>query len=593
MTCDRNITPRNPLRPSPFSLGALLLAALAALFLLSLNSGYMPFTPGEIMALMLDKISGGEPRMPDNRVMVLWEVRLPRLLTALVSGAALGLSGAIFQGLLLNPLADPYTLGVSSGAACGAALVIILNLLLPGAAFLATPWAVSCGAFLMALLTLCVVILLARDEEKRLSPTNLILAGVIVSAILSAAISFIKYLAGDQVSSIIFWLLGSFQARVWSDAWVVLSFLLPALCLALWSAVDLNIMSQGLRSAETLGVNTRRVRLQLLAAASLAASSAVSVAGVIGFVGLIVPHLIRLITGPDHRSLLPLSALAGALLLLLADTAVRVWLPGEIPVGVLTALLAGPVFLVIFRRRAALEDISLKFWPGRHYILAGPNGAGKSTLLDLLAGLKKPAQGSIMVRGKPTSEYEAPELARLLALAPQEFHINFAFTVRELAAMGRRPYLGRWGRLSPADHEAVDRAIEALGLADLAHKPVTNISGGERRRALAARTLAQETPIILLDEPTAGLDIAHALALMALAEKKAREEGLLVVTVTHDLNLAAAFGHEFVFLKKGRLVAAGPTGEIFTDAVLGEVYEAEARVRPDEFSGGLSAAFRI
>lgn len=126
---------------------------------------------------------------------------------------------------------------------------------------------------------------------------------------------------------------------------------MPALLIAVWSAVDLNIMTLGARSAETLGVNTRRVRLRLLAAASLAASAAVSVAGVIGFVGLIVPHLVRLVTGPDHRSLLPLSALGGALLLLSADSVVRTLLPGEIPVGVLTALLAGPVFLVIFRRR--------------------------------------------------------------------------------------------------------------------------------------------------------------------------------------------------------------------------------------------------
>ncbi len=249
---------------------------------------------------------------------------------------------------------------------------------------------------------------------------------------------------------------------------------------------------------------------------------------------------------------------------------------------------------VTFRHgaQAALADISLKFWPGRHYILAGPNGAGKSTLLDLLAGLKKAAEGSIMVHGRAMGEYEAPELARILALAPQEFHINFAFTVRELAAMGRRPYLGRWGRLSPEDYAVVDRSLEAVGLSALAHKPVTALSGGERQRVVAARVLAQETPVILLDEPTSGLDIAHALALMRLARRRA-EEGRLVITVTHDLNLAAAFGHEFVFLKNGLVAAAGPTELVFTDEILGQVYEAEARVSPDDFSGGLSASFRL
>ncbi len=336
---------------SPWALATVLAAALALVAALSVGSGYMPFTVGEILDLLGSKLWGGASGLDEGRETILWQVRLPRLVTAAAAGAALGLSGAVFQGLLLNPLADPYTLGVSSGAACGAAIVIIAALLLPSAPFFGSPWAVTVGAFVMSTLTLALVISLARDEQKHLSATNLILAGVIMSAILSAAISFIKYLAGDQVSNIIFWLLGSFQARTWIDALMVTVFFLPAAAVSIWAAVDLNIMTLGIRSAETLGVNTRRVRLRLLAAASLAASAAVSVAGIIGFVGLIVPHLVRLISGPDHRSLLPLSALGGALLLLAADTTVRAVLPGEIPVGVLTALLAGPIFLVIFRKK--------------------------------------------------------------------------------------------------------------------------------------------------------------------------------------------------------------------------------------------------
>lgn len=239
-----------------------------------------------------------------------------------------------------------------------------------------------------------------------------------------------------------------------------------------------------------------------------------------------------------------------------------------------------------------LAGLELEFRPGRHYILAGPNGAGKSTLLDLLANLKKPASGGIMVQGRPMNEYQPLELARTLALAPQDFRLNFAFTVREVVSMGRRPYLGRWGRLGPEDHAAVDRAIEAVNLEAMVHKSVTALSGGERQRVVAARALAQETPILLLDEPTSGLDIAHGLALMDLARRRA-EAGTLVITVTHDLNLAAAFGHEFVFLKNGRLVAAGATDQTFTGDILSRVYEAEARVAPDEFAGGPAASFRL
>ncbi|MDL2260218.1 ABC transporter ATP-binding protein [Deltaproteobacteria bacterium OttesenSCG-928-K17] len=240
----------------------------------------------------------------------------------------------------------------------------------------------------------------------------------------------------------------------------------------------------------------------------------------------------------------------------------------------------------------ALSEISLKFYPGRHYILAGPNGAGKSTLMDLLANLKKPAEGGIMVRGRPMAAYQPLELAKALALAPQEFRFNFAFTVREVVAMGRRPYLGRWGRLGADDHKIVEESIEALNLEDMADKSVTALSGGERQRVVAARTLAQQTPIILLDEPTSGLDIAHALALMDLARRKA-EGGSLVITVTHDLNLAAAFGHEIVFLKKGRLAAAGPLADAFTSEILAKVYEAEARVEQNDFTAGPAALFRL
>lgn len=196
-----------------------------------------------------------------------------------------------------------------------------------------------------------------------------------------------------------------------------------------------------------------------------------------------------------------------------------------------------------------------------------------------------------MVWDRRLEDYQPLGLAQTLALAPQAFRFNFSFTVREVVAMGRRPYLGRWGRLGPEDQAAVDRALDALSLEGLANKAVTALSGGERQRVVAARALAQETPILLLDEPTAGLDIAHALDLMALARRLA-EAGRLVITVTHDLNLAAAQGHEFVFLKHGRLVAAGPPERAFTEPILAEVYEAEARVRPDDFAGGLAASFR-
>ena len=239
-----------------------------------------------------------------------------------------------------------------------------------------------------------------------------------------------------------------------------------------------------------------------------------------------------------------------------------------------------------------LDDINLDFYPGRHYIVAGPNGAGKSTFLDIVANLRKPATGAVTVMGRPLSEYTPVDLARRLALAPQEYRLNFPFTIREVVAMGRRPYLGQWGILGEADYRIVDEAIGRLHLTPLAGRAVTALSGGERRRCVVARTLAQTTPIVLLDEPSAGLDIAQALSLMSLAKELAAA-GALVITVSHDLNLAAAFGHHLVFLKDGAVAATGTVAEVFTDAVIGRVYDTEARVSHDEFTGGQSVSFRL
>lgn len=242
-------------------------------------------------------------------------------------------------------------------------------------------------------------------------------------------------------------------------------------------------------------------------------------------------------------------------------------------------------------RIPVLRDVNLDFRPGRHYIVAGPNGAGKSTLLDILSNLRVPSAGSVEIMGHSPGSYRPSQLARLLALAPQEYRFNFAFTIREVVSMGRRPYLGRWGILSAEDEAIVDTAIAKVHLEALSSRPITALSGGERRRCIVARALAQTTPIVLLDEPCSGLDVAQALSVMELGRGLA-EEGALVVTVSHDLNLAATFGHEMIFLKHGRVAASGPVEEVFADGVLSEVYDTDARVREDAFSGGYTVSFR-
>jgi iron complex transport system permease protein len=275
---------------------------------------------------------------------VVFDVRLPRILSAAIVGAGLAISGVVFQGILLNPLADPYTLGVSAGAAFGASLAILFNI-----AFMGT-YSVPLFAFIGAVGTLFFVMYLSASGGG-VSSTNLILSGIIVAAILSAGISFLKYIADEQVAVIIFWLMGSFGSKTWSDVGLTFLFVGIGFVIFMFFARDLNLMSLGDRTASSLGVDTKKVTLVLLVTASMVAAICVSVSGIIGFVGLLVPHMMRLLTGPDNRRLLPISFLAGAILLLAADTVTRAVLPSEIPIGVLTALIGGPFFCYIFRKQ--------------------------------------------------------------------------------------------------------------------------------------------------------------------------------------------------------------------------------------------------
>ncbi len=325
----------------------LLVTVLFGIVIVSAGMGYLKIPFSDVAKIIIAKISGGDPSpsgMDSIFPVVVSDVRLPRILTAAIVGGGLAISGVVFQGILLNPLADPYTLGVSAGAAFGASLAILFNV-----GFLGT-YSVPLFAFIGAAGTLIFVIYLSATGGG-LSSNNLILSGIIVAAILSAGISFLKYIADEQVSVIIFWLMGSFGSKTWTDVMLTFSFVTIGFLIFTLFARDLNLMSLGNRTAASLGVDTKLVPVILLITASLVTAICVSVSGIIGFVGLLVPHMMRFLTGPDNRKLVPVSLLSGAILLLCADTVTRAILPAEIPIGVLTALIGGPFFCYIFRKR--------------------------------------------------------------------------------------------------------------------------------------------------------------------------------------------------------------------------------------------------
>lgn len=332
------------------SFGLQIAALIAAVFMAVVASsrmGYLTIGFGDVLKVLLAHLSGQERWLEGIEPLasvVIVDVRLPRILTAAIVGGGLAVSGAVFQGILLNPLADPYTLGVSAGAAFGASLALITNIFFVGA------YTVPLMAFVGAIATLLAVVSLSASRSH-LSSNNLILSGVIVTAILSAAISFMKYIADEHVSVIIFWLMGSFASKTWLDVTLTFSVIACGSAVVIYFARDLNLMALGSRTAASMGVNPRKITLLLLVTASLVAAVCVAVSGIIGFVGLLVPHMVRLLTGPDNRRLVPISLLCGSLLLLCADTVTRAVLPNEIPIGVLTALIGGPFFCYIFRKR--------------------------------------------------------------------------------------------------------------------------------------------------------------------------------------------------------------------------------------------------
>jgi iron complex transport system permease protein len=328
--------------------GGLFLLLLIAI-VVSATMGFMEIPAATVLQLISHALSfnGGDSSVDPVVTAVVMDVRIPRILAAVLVGGMLALCGTVFQAILLNPLADPYTLGISSGAAFGASLVIVLQVtgwVLP------TSFSVPLFAFLGSIGTLFTVLALA-SEDRRLSSTSLILSGVIVAAILSAAIGFLKFIADEQVGIIIFWLMGSLSGISRQNIFLLLPAVLIGMTVCLFYSRDLNIMATGERAATTLGINTVRLRWVLLIICSLMTALCVSVSGIIGFVGLIVPHLLRHLLGPDNRQLIILSTLGGGLLLLVADTITRAVLPAEVPIGVLTALIGGPFFAYIFKKR--------------------------------------------------------------------------------------------------------------------------------------------------------------------------------------------------------------------------------------------------
>ena len=328
------------------SLGA---GAVVAIALLAATQGAVGIPLLEVGKIVLSHLPGVElsQTWPQGWDTIIWQIRLPRIVVAGLVGAALAMSGAMYQGLFRNPLADPYLIGVAAGAGLGATIIFISPIPVYWGAFSLVPL----SAFATALTAVTLAYLLARIGGVA-STTTLILAGVAIASIAAAGTTLLLMTSDQDVRPVLSWLLGSFASASWRQIPLLLPYLVPSLLVALAYGRILNVMQLDEEQARQLGVPVERVKLLLVASASLATAAAVSVSGLIGFVGLIAPHTVRLLWGHDYRSLVPMAMIMGAGFLILADLVARISLrPGELPVGVVTAFVGAPFFLYLLRQR--------------------------------------------------------------------------------------------------------------------------------------------------------------------------------------------------------------------------------------------------
>jgi len=553
----------------------ILTAALAAACAVSLFSGPAGFDPQLILML-----------------------RLPRVLSACVAGAGLALSGAVFQGVLKNPLCDPYILGTSAGAAAAAVLCMLCGIGTASPFFYVL---VFCGSFLGTFLSY-----FTAGRAGKISDASLVLSGVAVSAFLTAAVMLFLSMRADRAMPVVSFIMGGYSDAGFAEIGVCAFFVLSAFAAAVEKRRVLDIMPLGEEKAYHLGISLGRDRAVFFVIACLASSSSVALFGTVGFVGLMIPHIMRYIFGPSASVLLPSSFLGGALMLTAADTLGRNLMPpADIPAGVVMALFGAPFFIwLLWKRRSAfhyasgecLQAVALKPAPpqapaGGETLLSasgisfgytnadgkerrlfsdlsfcirknsitavlGPNGIGKSTLLKCLSGYYR-TSGRVILKGRQVSGMSAAEISREIAYVPSEISTPYDFTAEEFVMLGTRNISGFWQSYDREDRNRVSEALKVSGVYALRNRMYNSLSSGEKQLVLIAQAEVQDTDIIILDEPSSHLDLRYKYMVMEKLRKLACK-GCGIAVVLHEPQLARLCDETLLFFPDGSQVIMKP-----------------------------------
>lgn len=569
-------------------------AGFAGLVALSLGDYEVPL--GRVAAIVLL----GDREGFDATVVADW--RGPRTMAALTFGAALGVAGAILQSITRNPLASPDIIGFSSGAYAGGITAIILF----GGGFALT----ATGAFAGGLIAAAAVYLLAYSGGVQ--GFRLIVVGIGVTSVLSAFSVYLLLGARREVAmAAAVWGSGSLNGLEWHQVRPAVVLIAGTLVLLGVLTASMQQLTLGDDAAAALGVRTEPARLGLIVASVALTAIVTTVAGPIAFVALVAPQVARLLTNSAGVTLVP-SALFGALLLTglrsrrtacPAQAAARRprddrdrWLLSRLaphPRSTENRMIRPASRLRAEKATAGygaapvLDGLSLDVPAGSFTVIVGPNACGKSTLLRTYARLLRPSSGQVLLDGKAIGSYRTREVAQVLGLLPQSAIAPDGMVVADLVSRGRHPHQGPLRRWSPEDEAAVARAMDATGVSELSGRRVDELSGGQRQRVWVAMALAQEAEILLLDEPTTFLDIAHQIDLMELFTDL-HSSGATLVAVLHDLDQAARYATHLVAMRDGEILAQGDPREIVTAELVEDVFNLPCVVAPDPVTGAPS-----
>lgn len=566
-----------------------LLSVIAvAAFLVTIVVGPVDITLPQLLRALVN------PSTVDAQTrMVLWQLRIPSSVMAVLIGVCLSLAGAHMQTILDNPLAEPFTLGISAAAAFGAAASIVLGwTIIPNSQF-----NVAVCAAVASLVAVAIVAAVSRRREE--GRESMILLGIALVFGFYALLALLQYRATPEaLQQIVFWTMGSLQRATWTSNAIIAAVLAIAIPITIRHSGQLTALRLGDERAAAMGVNVPRLRSRILILASLLAAVTVAFAGVIGFVGLVGPHVARILVGEEQRYFAPASAATGAFLLATAHALSITIIPGvAIPIGIITALVGVPVFVsphphsasclrrgivnvrlsnlhLSYGQRHVLDGVSLgPLERGTVTGLLGPNGAGKSTLIKAIAGLKTPTSGEVII-SDDDGHVSGAQLRDVVGYLPQDVLATASLTVLESVLTSARSR-------SKATVERAAHVLERVGIAHIAHRFISQLSGGQRQLVALAQMVVRDPQVLLLDEPTSALDLHNQIEVLRLVRRTVDSGHKMAIVALHDLNLAACYCDRLVLLHEGGVHAEGSPSEVLTPDVLERVYGFRARVLSD------------